>query len=287
MISRGKILNNLLLALIFGIGWNVQKAEAKLAEVLFGGAAVTAAIGVPVVSAIQADGQVKQARTRANAATLISQINAQTAVFQARTQSYVAQAQAGVQRAIAAFTQQSQTRDLLAQLQFMAYNRALDNQIQQQQLAAQIQNQNNLLALEYKKMELNQILAQTQALGGAVSPLQIPPSGQGTGGSILSPIAQTLQGGGGAQSSATNSPASSNLPPAGGVNQNSFSASSSSLGIKRALGRSISNGSTVARRRVVESDLSQMLGSAPRRPPSLQEATYSRRAIRAVASQTH
>jgi len=272
---RGKIFNQLLLALVLGLGLNMQKAQAENGEVLFGLAAITAATSVPVVSAIQANSQVNQATTRANAANAISQINSQTALFQARTQSYVALAQAGVQRDIAAFTQQSQTRDLLSQLQFMAYNRALDNQLQQQQLAAQMQLQNNLLALELKKMELNQILAESQALSGEAPSLQTPPSSQSAGGSLLSPIAQTLQG----SQSGINTTAQASANP--------FSTSSSSLGMKRALGRSLSNGSTLARKRVVASDLSQMLGAIPRRPPSLQDTTSPRRALRTVASQTH
>jgi hypothetical protein len=271
---RGTILTTLILSFVFC--WN--QAHAENGEILFGAAAITAAISPMVVSGILADSQVNQAEMRANTANQISQMNAQTALFQARTQSYMALAQAGVQRDIAAYTQQSQTRDLLTQLQFMAYNRALDNQLQQQQWAAQMQMQNSLLALEAKKMELNQILAESQRLSGELPVAQPPLSASlgGGGGSVLSPMAQTLQG----SPSGTN--AASEAAP------NALAGSSSSLGIKRALGRSIASGSTVVNRRgTIRSDLGQMIEANPRRAVTSDGSTRRRALNRIVGSQTH
>lgn len=272
MTTRGKIL----ILVLLGFGFCLKPAHAENGEVLFGAAAITAAISPMVVSGILADSQVNQAQMRANTANQISQMNAQTALFQARTQSYMALAQAGVQRDIAAYTQQSQTRDLLTQLQFMAYNRALDNQLQQQQMAAQMQLQNSLLALEYKKQELNQVLAESQRLSGALPASELPLSASaGGGGSVLSPIAQTLQGPSLGNDASLES------------NSNILAGESSSLGIKRALGRSISTGSTALNRRAIRSDLSQMISTSPRRALSSAEGTARRGLNRINRSQTH
>lgn len=217
---------------------NSSQTFAENGEILFGGAAIAAAVSGMVVPGIMAQSQVNVTQTRSQASLAVTGINAQTQLFQAQLNSQTALAQAMVARDTAMYAQQSQTRDLLSQLQFLAYNRALDNQLAREKMIGEMRLQQSLLELEYKKMELSQILAQTNALAAVTNPFPTPNVNQAqVGGSRMeNPLAMAL----GANSSQQPSKSS-------GLGE-------SSMGLRRALSSSVSSGST---RKRAFSDLSQ------------------------------
>jgi hypothetical protein len=135
------------------------------------------------------------------------------------------------------YSQQAQSRDLLSQLQFLAYNRALDNQLSREKMMGDLRLQQSLLELEYKKMELNQVLAQTQALASATTGSVTP--------NVYRAEANTRSENPLAAALGANSKVSS---------QSEQSLGESSLGLRRVLNASISTGST---RKRGFSDLSQ------------------------------
>lgn len=244
----GKSFHILALSLLL-VFTSTQKAHAENGEVLFGAAAITGAVSAMVVPAIMAQSQTNIAQTNAQTATTISQMNAQTALYQARLQSQMAMASAASSAQVASYNQQSQTRDLLAQLQFLAYNRALDTQLSKMRVAQELELQNNLMALEFKKMELSQALAEARQLsggGGEPLPLGMPnlggfvPSNPGA----TTPLTATL--GANAQMDSK----------AGGLGL-----AQSSSGLRRALTASISSGSTQRSRRAINRDLADMINS--------------------------
>lgn len=246
--KMGKTLQILVLSLFLGLA-SSQKAQAENGEVLFGAAAITGAVSAMVVPGIMAQSQQNIAQINAQTSTTISQMNAQQSLFQARLQSQMALANAASSLQIAGYNQQSQTRDLLSQLQFLAYNRALDNEMAKMRMAQQLELQNNLMALEFKKMELNQVLAEANALaGGRGGPVSVTPN--------INNILPVNPGG-----------PTSTLSASLGANaqlsdsQSNLSAQQASLGLRRALTRSLSSGSTLSDRRTIGRDLTNMINS--------------------------
>ena len=242
-------LRKYILFLVLGLAFAFSgPARAEGGEVLFGAAAITAAVSPMVVSGIQAQGQVNIAQIQADTSTTISAMNAQTALYQARVNANVALAQAAVSRDIAMISQQGQTNNLLSQLQFMAYNRALDNQLARERMQTEVELQNRLLSLEYKKLELAQVLAETNRQSGGALISSNTPNLNSFVQSQTNPIA------GGLNSFTGNKKDSSSASSLGGAK--------SSVGLRRVLNASISSGSTRAQRRAFQSDLSEFSASS-------------------------
>jgi len=222
------------------------KARAEAGEVLFGAAAITAAVTPMVVTGIQAQSQTNIAQIQANTSTAISAMNAQTALYQARVNANVALAQAAVSRDIAMISQQAQTNNLLSQLQFLAYNRALDNQLARERMRTEVELQSRLLSLESKKLELARELALTNRQSGSAILSSATPNLNSLVQSVSNPIASGLGSIG--SSSKKTSP--------------SLEASKTSPGLQRVLNSSVSSGSTRSQRRAFQSDLSEFSASS-------------------------
>jgi len=271
----GKVSQILLISLFLAL-INTPKAHAENGEILFGAAAITGAVSAMVAPGIMAQSQQNIAQINAQTSTAISQMNSQTALFQAGLQSQMALANAASSRQVAAYNQQSQTRDLLSQLQFLAYNRALDNQMAKMRMAYEMELQNNLMALEFKKMELTQVLAETNAVAaGQAVPITTTPN--------INNLAPMNPGATNTLSASLG--ANAQLNPA----QPEFSSQASSRGLRRALSRSLSSGSTMRDRRAIGRDLTNMINStvADSSSGAIPRAIRARREIASHSSSHH
>jgi len=259
--KMGKTFHILVFAFLLAFT-SLQKAHAENGEVLFGAAAITGAVSAMVAPAIMAQAQQNIAQTNAQTSTTISQINSQQALFQARLQAQTTLANAASSMQIASYNQQSQTRDLLSQLQFLAYKRALDYQLSQFRLAQEMEMQNNLMALEMKKQELSQVLAESQQLARMGAPVTTTPNLNNLGtlnAAATNPLSGTL--GANAQLNSARS---------------GIGAASSSMSLRRALTASVSTGSTQNGRRFVNRDLTNLINSTVVDATTVDNGAYRR-----------
>jgi len=263
----GKTFHIVVIGLLLALT-STEKVLAENGEVLFGAAAITGAVSAMVAPAIMAQSQQNIAQINAQTSTTISKINSQQALFQARLQAQMALANAASSMQIANYNQQSQTRDLLSQLQFLAYNRALDTELSKFRMAQELEMQNNLMALEMKKLELSQVLAESQQLAGLGPPVTTTPN--------LNSLLPVNPGATTALSATLGANAQMN---------SGLGTAQSSTGLRRALTASVSSGSTLNTRRSINRDLTNLINSTVV-DASPAEGIVSRRARGVAASRS-
>jgi hypothetical protein len=111
-------------------------------------------------------------------------------------------------------------------------------------MAQEMEMQNNLMALEMKKMELQQVLTESQQLAGIAAPVTVTPNLNN-----LLPV-----------NAGASTPLSATLGANAQMNS-SLGAAQSSTGLRRALTASVSSGSTLNSRRSINRDLTNLINS--------------------------
>lgn len=132
------------------------------AQMLFGLAAIMAAVSPMVAAAIQADADKQIAKTNANAQIKMTQISSDTSKFLADNQKQVALQQAETAKAISKENQDSATRRLQAQLNELRVARQENNQIEDKKFAYQQRLDQERLALAKQQADETVRLANSQ-----------------------------------------------------------------------------------------------------------------------------